>query len=149
MWLEPDLSRFALQVYVSRTEYTVLGSYVCRNHRSVQHSLVKMGVWYLLVTSWILKKLLYPRCRGERLHFLHAGMFYGVPIPWHSGKSSTSYHIDSLHHRLRLKAEKFEWKIKIRMHVVMLTAVTTIVLLNLLTKIYNPKCGLCWPFSTL
>ena len=45
MWREPDLSRLALQVYVSRTEYPVVGSYVCRDHRSVQHTLyVHLGV---------------------------------------------------------------------------------------------------------
>ena len=39
MWREPDLSRLALQGYVSRTEWPVVGSYVCRDHRSIQHTL--------------------------------------------------------------------------------------------------------------
>ena len=36
MWREPDLSRLALQMYIARTEYWVVESYVCRDHRSVQ-----------------------------------------------------------------------------------------------------------------
>ena len=50
MWRDPmprelDLSRLALQVYVSRTEYPVVGSYVCRDLWSVQHTIyVHLGV---------------------------------------------------------------------------------------------------------
>ena len=55
MWREPDFSRLALQVYVTRTEFPVVESYACRDHRSIQHTLyahlgvlpaVKIGVSY-------------------------------------------------------------------------------------------------------
>ena len=45
MWREPDLVRLVLQVYVPRAEYLVVGSYVCQDHRSVQHTrYVHLGV---------------------------------------------------------------------------------------------------------
>ena len=45
MWREPDLSRLALQVYVPRAEYPVVDAYVCRDHRSTQHTFkVHLGV---------------------------------------------------------------------------------------------------------
>ena len=47
MWREQDLSMLTLQVYVPQAEYPVVGSYMCRDHRSVQHSRVNgiKGQW--------------------------------------------------------------------------------------------------------
>ena len=43
---------------------------------------------------------------------------------------------------------KFEGKVELRMHVVMLAAATAITLLPLSTKTYNPAWGFCWPVKT-